>query len=78
MDEQIEGSFLLGNEFAEVRVRIVRTGNGARLEISSTRTGAAVRLCPLELESLTWQPPEVLSKLLAALSDPERSGKADL
>jgi hypothetical protein len=54
----------LGNEFAEVRVQKVHTRNGVRLEISAPRLGYSVRLCPLELESLTWQTNESLSLLL--------------
>ena len=54
----------LGNEFAEVRVRKVRTRNGARLVISSPRSGREVSLCPLELEALTWQTEEVFSAMI--------------
>jgi hypothetical protein len=54
----------LGNEFAEVRVRKVRTRNGARLLISSPRSGRQVSLCPLELEALTWQTEEVFSAMI--------------
>jgi hypothetical protein len=54
----------LGNEFAEVRVRKVRTRNGARLLISSPRSGREVSLCPLELEALTWQTEEVFSAMI--------------
>lgn len=60
-----ERAFRLANEFAEVRVRKVMTRNGARLEIYSSRLGLAVRLCPLELESLTWQNSQLYSELLA-------------
>jgi hypothetical protein len=61
----------LANEFAEVEVRLVDTRNGQRLEIRSPRLDKVVRLCPLELESLTWQPPEWFSALLAAPFGPE-------
>jgi hypothetical protein len=54
------------NEFAEVRVRKVITGNGARLEIVAPRVGTSVRLCPLELEALTRATPESLSDLLGS------------
>ncbi len=60
-----QGFLPLANEFAEVRVRLVRTGNGVRLEITSPRTGHAVRLCPLELEALARQPPAFFSTLVA-------------
>jgi hypothetical protein len=56
--------FELSNEFAMVRIRRVFTRNGVRLEISSPRLGRAIRLDPLALESLTWQPMETFSEFL--------------
>jgi hypothetical protein len=61
----------LANEFAVVQVRTVQTRNGVRLEISAPRLGRSVRLCPLELEALTWQPPETFSALLEQPFGPE-------
>ncbi|HVA08200.1 MAG TPA: hypothetical protein VNG12_15800 [Acidimicrobiales bacterium] len=62
----VEGEPLtLGNEFAEVLVRKVRTRNGLRLEICSPKLGFAVRLCPLQLEALTWQSSDVFSGFLS-------------
>ena len=55
---------VLGNEFAEVRVRKVETRNGARLMIESPRSGQWVSLCPLELEALTWQSDDVFSAMI--------------
>ncbi|GAA4916228.1 hypothetical protein EV188_104467 [Actinomycetospora succinea] len=55
---------VLGNEFAEVRVRKVETRNGARLLIESPRSGQWVSLCPLELEALTWQSDDVFSAMI--------------
>lgn len=55
----------LANEFALVRLRIVDTANGARLEIDAPRRNRTIRLCPLELESLTWQTSETFSGFLA-------------
>lgn len=55
---------VIANEFAEVLVRRVRTRNGVRLEVSSPRMGTRIRLDALELESLTWQDPEVFSEFL--------------
>lgn len=54
------------NEFAEVRVRKVYTGNGVRLEISAPRVGTSVRLCPIELEALTRATSDDLSALLGS------------
>ena len=62
----------LGNEFASVVVRKVRTRNGERLLISAPKRDAGILLCPLELESLTWQTPETFSAFLAEPFGPER------
>lgn len=59
-DDAIE----IANEFATVTVRRVATRNGTRLRIAAIRTGRSVDLCPLELEGITWQSPEGLSRLL--------------
>jgi hypothetical protein len=56
---------ILANEFAEVKLQIVKTRNGSRLRIESRNGQHAIELCPLELESLTWQSAETFSSLLA-------------
>jgi hypothetical protein len=61
----------LGNEFTEVVVERVRTGNGARLRIRVPSSGAEILLCPLELEALAWQDHELFSRLLATPNGPE-------
>lgn len=61
----------IANEYALVRVRAVQTGNGVRLEIEAPRLGRSVRLCPVQLESLTWQPSEVFSRFLETPAGPE-------
>jgi hypothetical protein len=61
----------LGNEFTEVVVERVRTGNGARLRIRVPSSGAEIQLCPLELEALAWQNHELFSRLLATPHGPE-------
>lgn len=61
----------LANEFADARVRVVHTRNGVRLAISAPKLGREVWLCPLQLESLTWQPPETFSAFLATPFGPE-------
>lgn len=66
-DEAIE----LANEYAAVQVRRVRTRNGVRLEIVAPQIGRAIRLCPVELESLTWQTPETFSEFLRTPFGPE-------
>ena len=40
------------------------TRNGSRLMIQSPRSGQWVTLCPLELESLTWQAPATFSAMI--------------
>jgi hypothetical protein len=57
-------AIVIGNEFAEVRVSRVETRNGARLLIESPKSGQWVALCPLELESLTWQGPQTFSAMI--------------
>lgn len=57
-------TFEIGNEFARVRVTKVWTHNGERLEIEATRLSYTTRLDAIQLESLTWQTPETLSRLL--------------
>ena len=66
-DEPLE----LANEYATVQVRKVRTRNGERLEIVSPQLGRAIRLCPLELEALTWQTHETFSEFLRTPFGPE-------
>lgn len=57
-------TLVIANEFAEVGIRKVSTGNGVRLEIRSNRLGRAVLLDAVQLESLTWQEPSLFSDLL--------------
>jgi hypothetical protein len=66
-DEPVE----LANEYAAVQVRKVHTRNGVRLEILSPKLGRGIRLCPLELEALTWQDHEMFSELLRTPFGPE-------
>ena len=61
----------LGNEFTEVVVDQVQTRNGTRLRISVPSSGRQILLCPLELETLTWQDHEMFSRLLATPNGPE-------
>jgi hypothetical protein len=82
MTEPSEGSALdaelaagepadLANEFAFVRVRVVHTRNGIRLEIVAPKLGRGIRLDPVELETLTWQTHETFSELLRTPFGPE-------
>lgn len=66
----------LANEYATVAVRKVDTGNGVRLEIVAPHLGRAIRLCPLELEALTWQTHDVFSELLRTPFGPETEAEA--
>lgn len=61
----------LANEYAAVEVRAVRTRQGMRLEIVAPKLGRGIRLCPLELEALTWQSHELFSELLRTPFGPE-------
>lgn len=71
-EAQDDGVIEIANEYALVRVREVSTGNGRRLEIHAPRLGRTIRLCPLELESLTWQDHETFSGFLETPFGPER------
>ncbi|MGB8408126.1 MAG: dihydrodiol dehydrogenase [Mycobacterium sp.] len=62
----------LSNEFADVVLRVVSTGNGERLEISSTRRGTSIRLDPVELEALTWQTTDTFTQMLEGSIGPSR------
>lgn len=73
-----DGGIQIGNEFTLVHVREVRTRNGERLEIKSPRLGYCIHLDPLELESLTWQPTETFSCLLADPFGPGGDMKVNL
>lgn len=55
---------VIANEFAEIRVTKVRTRNGSRLLIESPKSGQWIALCPLELESLTWQSAQTFSAMI--------------
>jgi hypothetical protein len=55
---------VIANEFSEIRVVKVRTRNGARLLIESPKSGQWIALCPLELESLTWQSTQTFTAMV--------------
>lgn len=55
---------VIGNEFSEIRVCRVETRNGSRLLIESPKSGQWVTLCPLEMESLTWQNADTFAAMI--------------
>jgi hypothetical protein len=61
----------LSNEFADVVVRKVETRNGIRLSIKAPKLDREILLCPLELESLTWQTTKTFSEFLSTPFGPE-------
>lgn len=63
--------WVLANEFAEVEIRRVRTGNGIRLSIRAPKLGYETLLDPVALETLTWQPPELFSRFLRSPFGPD-------
>jgi hypothetical protein len=63
-DSRGERIIQIANEFTVVQVGYLRTGSGERLVITSPRLGFQTHLDPLQLESLTWQKPEMYSRLL--------------
>jgi hypothetical protein len=69
--EHVECETSIVNEFGAARVRKVLTRNGERLEIATPHLGHAIRLDALALEALSWQQPELLSRLLENPLGPE-------
>lgn len=64
--QEINAEFHLQSEFATVKVRVDRGGNGPRLQITDRRSGQVGYLDPLELEALAW----ARHANLAAMLDP--------
>jgi hypothetical protein len=60
----------VGNEFATVLVRRVRTHNGTRLEICSPKRELSVFLDATLLDALTWQTADSMSLLLETPLEP--------
>ena len=54
----------LKSEFARVRVELDTSGNGPRLLVQDLKTGKAIYLDPLELETLAWMRHEDLAAFL--------------
>jgi hypothetical protein len=75
-DDSHTGSLELANEYALVQVRKVHTRNGVRLEISAPRLDRTIRLCPLELETLTWQTADTFSEFLRSPFGPESEAES--
>jgi hypothetical protein len=57
-------SIKVSNEFATVELSKVDTKNGERVRIRSPKLDYEINLDPLELESLTWQHPDVFTMFL--------------
>lgn len=60
---------IVGNEFAEVSVRVDDDANSRRLRIEDLRTGRVRFLDALELETLVWLPEGHLHELLDPSAD---------
>ena len=75
--DEVDGEFVVANEFTSVRVRKVRTRNGEVIEISSARVPSTVRLDALVLESLTWRTQEDLARGLRTPFGPEHDVAED-
>jgi hypothetical protein len=65
-----DGPIVVSNEFADVVVSRVRTRNGVRLDIWSPRRGTRVQLDAVELDCLSYQPPETFTEMLAQRPGP--------
>lgn len=60
-----EGAVLvIGNEFTTVWVRKIKTKNGERLEIHAPGQQTTIRVDPMQLEALSAQSLDSISRLL--------------
>jgi hypothetical protein len=73
MAEDVPAGFdvTVSNEFARVSVALVQHGNGKLLRIRCPRSGRSAYLDALELETLTWQGPELYERLLTDPHGPD-------
>ncbi|ALL79739.1 hypothetical protein AD006_31890 (plasmid) [Pseudonocardia sp. EC080610-09] len=60
---------IVGNEFAEVSIRIDDEANSRRLRVEDLKTGRVRFLDALELETIVWLPEGNLRRLLDPSSD---------
>jgi hypothetical protein len=67
-----EVSWILANEFAQVRLSKDRNGNSVRLKVEDLQSGRTICLDPLILASLVWASDDDL----AAHADPNLPYKA--
>ncbi|MGQ0837553.1 hypothetical protein [Actinokineospora sp.] len=67
---------VVGNEFAEVSVRIDATANSRRVRIEDLKSGRVRYLDALELETLVWLPEGNLRTLLDPSADRWREDRA--
>jgi hypothetical protein len=65
---------IVGNEFAEISVRVDTEANSRRLRLEDRKTGRVRFLDALELETLVWLPEGHLAKLLDPSADRWRDG----
>lgn len=65
------------NEFAAVKLRLVESPTGTRLEISSARLGTSIELDAVALESLTWQQAELFTALVRTPLQPIDAARLD-
>ena len=75
--QQDGAEIVIANEFSEIRIAKVRTRNGSRLLIESPKSGQWIALCPLELESLTWQSTQTFSAMVGKPFESLIDGGAD-
>ena len=67
VEMRAEASWILANEFAQVRVSRDCNGNSARLKVEDLQSGKSICLDPLILASLVWASDEEL----ASHADPD-------
>lgn len=60
---------VVGNEFAEVSIRVDEAANSRRLRIEDLKSGRVRYLDALELETIVWLPDGNLRRLLDPSAD---------
>lgn len=69
-DKTGDGPIVIANEFADVVIRRIHTRNGVRLDIWSPRRGTRIQLDAVALDCLSFQPPELITEMLARTPAP--------
>ncbi len=69
VSQTVGETITIANEFTDVTVRRVDTRNGARLLITSAKSGQWITLDALEVEALTWQNTRTLAAMVGNMHE---------